>query len=140
MNKKQQILEAVADAEQIRVDYLLSDARYANVARKRQLLMMALRYAGYSLEIIGQFIHRNHTTICHGCEKLTDADRLKARMIVESLGYPTYQPPKKFEKYPVYWRKPLPKLVVKPEPVRPMVQVLVPDYKKSICKLVWREI
>lgn len=142
MDRKEAILRAVANVERISVPELLSSSRYAPTAHKRKILMMALRYAGYSMEIIGQFIYRNHTTVNYGCESLNESDKLHARQIVESLGYRTYRPPKKNEAMPFYWRKPLPKLkpAEKPKPERVKELVWVPDYKNSICKQVWREI
>ena len=140
MNKKQAILEAVADAEQISVAEIMSGLRYAPIAHALKIAFTALRFAGYSLEIIAQFMRRNHTTILSGFLSVSSSDKLYARRIVEDLGFPTYAPPKKNEGLPMHSLKPLPKLVVKPEPEKIKIQVLVPDYKNYVCKLVWREI
>ena len=49
---------------------IFSSNRSALVAEARMALAWALRQAGWSLEAIGDYLHRDHTTIIYGLETI----------------------------------------------------------------------
>ncbi len=63
---------------------LMGDCRVARVAEARQALAWALRQAGWSLESIGDFLHRDHTTIIYAV-KVIDRRRQHDQRLAERL-------------------------------------------------------
>lgn len=66
------VIEAVSKYYSVGKRVLLGDSRARPVARPRQILMYFLRtQLGLPLEEVGRIIGRDHTTIMHGVEKIT---------------------------------------------------------------------
>src|SRR5580765_923430 len=63
---------------------LMSDCRVARVAEARQALAWALRQSNWSLESIGDFLDRDHTTIIYAV-KVIERRRLRDPHLAERL-------------------------------------------------------
>lgn len=77
---------------------LLSSNRTARVAEARQALAWALRQANWSLEAIGEYLHRDHTTIIYAV-KVIERKAERSVRFAERLAVLT-QPVEE----PVNWR------------------------------------
>lgn len=65
------VAKAVAAVEMVSVEDLRGRSATRAIAWPRQEFMLAAREAGHSLQDIGAFLDRDHTTVMHGIEAAT---------------------------------------------------------------------
>jgi len=69
----EQIMELVARHFRVDVDQLMGPERHKEIVLARQIAMYLLRNdGGFSLPQIGDFLHRDHTTVIHGVGKMEE--------------------------------------------------------------------
>jgi len=63
------IVEKLTNGTGVSLDDILGPSRLASIASVRQAAYWYSREGGISLNTIGRFFNRDHTTIIHGCRK-----------------------------------------------------------------------
>lgn len=75
-----EIADITADVFNVPYAALLGASRVTRIAEARYALAWALRTKGWSLEEIGEYLHRDHTTIMYGLKQI---ERKQPKQLVE---------------------------------------------------------
>ncbi|MGB1214855.1 MAG: helix-turn-helix domain-containing protein [Pikeienuella sp.] len=65
------IVKAAADVHGVTVGAIKGHSRKKEITKIRQYCMWKSKQCGYSLNQIGNFLNRHHTTVMHGCDVIS---------------------------------------------------------------------
>jgi hypothetical protein len=110
------ILEAVSEASCISVKELKSKSRKGDVVIGRAAYLILAKSKGYSLDLTGKLVDRDHTTVIHHCKNnneyqpivdiIKDANKILEGKNKDTLAYDAEKPKLKPEFYKLIFYRP----------------------------------
>jgi chromosomal replication initiation ATPase DnaA len=79
------ILLDVCEASGVTIEDLQSGKRFPYIVTARHVYCYIARRKKYSMQRIGQLIHRNHSSVLHAVNKIEDMIEIKDRSTIELL-------------------------------------------------------